>query len=153
MSEDEIIDLIFNQGPKQTGFSKKDNNEILNKLNEIERLLQYMIKTQDGKDGRSTYSRNGLCEQILQSTYVIIDEYYSGIGKNYFILDLEDNRKFVTFKDTMDLLNMHFSLAKDEQDLENKLPKRLFPLFRFMRRSGLIYFDYEKKRYFIVDYK
>ncbi|AAK42542.1 hypothetical protein SULI_00985 [Saccharolobus solfataricus] len=151
MSEDEIIDLLFNtQRDIRQGITiKKENNEVLNKLNEIEKLLQYLIKNKE----RASQQNGSLCEQVLSSTYVILDENMGDIPRKYFIIDLNSSRKLVTFKDTIDLLNLYFSQTINEQDLDDKLPKRLVPLFRFMRRNGLIYFDYDKKRYFIVDYK
>ncbi|ACP37078.1 hypothetical protein [Saccharolobus islandicus] len=151
MSEDEIIDLIFNnqRDIRQGTAIRKENNEVLNKLNEIEKLLQYLIKSKE----RGVQQNGSLCEQILSSTYVILDENNGDVGGKYFIIDLDSSRKLVTFKDTIELLNFHFSQTVNEQDLDDKLPKRLIPLFRFLRRNGLIYFDYDKKRYFIVDYK
>lgn len=151
MSEDKIIDLIFNnqRDIRQGTAIRKENNEVLNKLNEIEKLLQYLIKSKE----RGVQQNGSLCEQILSSAYVILDESIGNISRNYYIVELDSSRKFITFRDTIELLNFYFSQNINEQDLEDKLPKRLVPLFRFMRRNGLIYFGYDEKRYFIVDYK
>ncbi|QGA53538.1 hypothetical protein GFS03_02485 [Sulfolobus sp. E5-1-F] len=151
MSEDEIIDLIFNnqRDIRQGTTLRKESNEVLNKLNEIEKLLQYLIKSKE----RVVQANGSLCDQVLSSSYLIIDENIRNISKNYFVVELDSSRKFITFKDTIELLNFYFSQTINEQDLDDKLPKRLVPLFRFMRRNGLIYFDYDKKRYFIIDYK
>ncbi|QXJ34685.1 hypothetical protein [Saccharolobus shibatae] len=151
MSEDEIIDLIFNnqRDIRQGTAIRKENNEVLNKLNEIEKLLQYLIKSKE----RGVQQNVSLCEQILSSAYVILDDSIGNISRNYYVVELDSSRKLITFRDTIELLNFYFSQTINEQDLDDKLPKRLVPLFRFMRRNGLIYFDYDKKRYLIVDYK
>jgi hypothetical protein len=145
MNQDDILDLIFNQGSSYQ--NKRESKEIMAKLDEIERLLQYLIKNNRNFNER----RDNLCEQVLTSSYAIT-EGYSSLYKNYFYIKLDENRLLVTFKDTIDLLNMYFSSIKDEE-IESKIPKRLVPLFRFMKRNGLIYFDHESRTYKIIDYK
>jgi len=151
MNEDELIDLIFNQGSKfQQSKKESRDREILDKLDEIEKILQYLVKSYSTKNLNHGGS---LCEQVLSAGYTILDEDNGKISKNYFVIELDNNRKLIAFVDTIELLNFYFSQSKDEQELEVKLPKRLLPLFRFLKRNGLIYFDYDKKKYVIIDYK
>ncbi len=150
MNENELIDLIFNH--EYRSYNGKSTNEVLKKLDEIEKLLQYLIKV---SGERNYQQKNSLCEQILSSTYLVIEESQSLRlnSKNYFSMKLDNSRTLITFVDTIQLLNMYFSAYTDDEKLENNLPSRLLPLFRFLRRNGLIYFDHTYKKYMMVDYK
>ncbi|WP_373468357.1 hypothetical protein [Acidianus infernus] len=66
---------------------------------------------------------------------------------NLVKIPFDDERSIVTFRDTIELLLSLFSIYKEEENIEDKIPKRLLPLFILLKRSGLIYFDWKDKKY------
>lgn len=140
----ELLNILLGGDVKVNELKTKssvDYETILDKLNEIDNKLQLLLKSKTSKP---------LCEQILEKTFVILsDENLDPkLNPSLFILDLEGGRVLVTFKDTMDLLQTYFQVYK--KDIENKIPRRLFPLFTFLKRNGLIYFDHETQTYKLV---
>jgi hypothetical protein len=128
-------------------YSKSDV-EILRRLNDIESMLRQVIKSVGSSDRRLT--ENSLCEQVLEKGFVILEGH--GINKNLhpslFVLPLDEGRILVTFKDTIDLLIALFE--KFGENVETNIPKRLLPLFSFLRRSGLIYYNHVSRRYELI---
>ena len=138
----ELLNFLLN-GESQTtrGFKDDRLNDILRKLDEIDNKIQTLMKSKSSKP---------ICEQILERTYIIISEREIDpkLNPSLFILDLDGEKVLVTFKDTMDLLQMYFKVYKEE--VENKLPRRLMPLFSFLKKNGLIYLDHEDKVYKLI---
>ena len=138
----ELLNFLLNgESSIPKGFKDDRLDDIFRKLDEINKKVEILMKSKPSKP---------ICEQILEKTYIIVPmrEVDPKINPSLFILDLDGDRAFVTFKDTMDLLQMHFKLYKDE--VESKLPRRLMPLFSFLKKNGLIYFDHEDKVYKLV---
>lgn len=139
----ELLNFLLNNDPQpQKTFYKDDRlNDILRKLDEIDNKLQSLIRNRVSKP---------LCEQILEKTYVIVTEKEIDprLNPSLYVLDLDGEKALVTFKDTMDLLKLYFQVYKDE--VENKLPRKLMPLFTFLKRNGLIYLDHEEKTYKLI---
>lgn len=139
----ELLNFLLNNDPQpQKTFYKDDRlNDILRKLDEIDNKLQSLIRNRVSKP---------LCEQILEKTYVIVSEKEIDprLNPSLYVLDLDGEKALVTFKDTMDLLKLYFQVYKDE--VENKLPRKLMPLFTFLKRNGLIYLDHEEKTYKLI---
>lgn len=128
-------------------YSKSDV-EILRRLNDIEIMLRQVIKSVGSNDRKLT--ENSLCEQILEKGFVILEghEINKNLHPSLFVLPLDEGRVLVTFKDTIDLLIALFE--KFEENVETNIPKRLLPLFSFLRRSGLIYYNHISRRYELV---
>jgi len=138
----ELLNFLLNgesQSPR--GFKDDRLNDVLRKLDEIDNKIQILMKSKSSKP---------ICEQILERTYLIISEREIDpkLNPSLFILDLDGEKVLVTFKDTMDLLQMYFKVYKEE--VENKLPRRLMPLFSFLKKNGLIYLDHEDKVYKLI---
>jgi len=138
----ELLNFLLNgesQSPR--GFKDDRLNDVLRKLDEIDNKIQILMKSKSSKP---------ICEQILERTYLIIleREIDPKLNPSLFILDLDGEKVLVTFKDTMDLLQMYFKVYKEE--VENKLPRRLMPLFSFLKKNGLIYLDHEDKVYKLI---
>jgi len=138
----ELLNFLLNgesQGPR--GFKDDRLNDVLRKLDEIDNKIQILMKSKSSKP---------ICEQILERTYLIVSEREIDpkLNPSLFILDLDGEKVLVTFKDTMDLLQIHFKVYKEE--VENKLPRRLMPLFSFLKKNGLIYLDHEDKVYKLI---
>ncbi|BFH73594.1 hypothetical protein SJAV_15380 [Sulfurisphaera javensis] len=135
----ELLNFLLS-GEQQKNFKEKDDRmfEILNKLNEIDSKLQLLLKSKPNKT---------LCEQILEKTYIIVShkDVDPKLNPSLFILDLDGDKALVTFKDTIELLQIYFKTYKEE--VEMKLPRRLMPLFSFLKKNGLIYLDHEDKTY------
>ena len=138
----ELLNFLLNgesQSPR--GFKDDRLNDVLRKLDEIDNKIQILMKSKSSKP---------ICEQILERTYLITSEREIDpkLNPSLFILDLDGEKVLVTFKDTMDLLQMYFKVYKEE--VENKLPRRLMPLFSFLKKNGLIYLDHEDKVYKLI---
>ncbi|BAB65523.1 hypothetical protein [Sulfurisphaera tokodaii] len=136
----ELLNFLLNNEPQRI---YKDDKylEILNKLSEIDAKLQLLLKSKPNKS---------ICEQILGKTYVIVSasEIDPKLHPSLFILDLDGEKVLVTFKDTIELLKMYFMIYKDQ--VEIKIPRRLTPLFGFLKKNGLIYLDHEDMTYKFV---
>ena len=134
----ELLSFLLGGEPQSPKLKDDKLNDILRKLDEINSKIEILMKVKTSKP---------LCEQILEKTYLIVSEKEIDprLHPSLFILDLDGEKVLVTFKDTMDLLQMYFKIYKDE--IEEKLPRRLMPLFLFLKKNGLIYFDHEDKMY------
>lgn len=138
----ELLSFLLNGEPQvQRGFRDDKLNDILRKLDEIDNKIEVLMKSKSSKP---------LCEQILEKTYIIVSEREIDpkLHPSLFIIDLDGDKVLVTFKDTIELLQMYFKIYKD--DVENKLPRRLMPLFSFLKKNGLIYLDHEDKTYKLI---
>jgi len=138
----ELLNFLLNgesQSPR--GFKDDRLNDVLRKLDEIDNKIQILMKSKSSKP---------ICEQILERIYLIVSEREIDpkLNPSLFILDLDGEKVLVTFKDTMDLLQMYFKVYKEE--VENKLPRRLMPLFSFLKKNGLVYLDHEDKVYKLI---
>ncbi|BCU69027.1 hypothetical protein [Stygiolobus caldivivus] len=148
--DDEFLNyLLGNETSRKKftyNFGEERNSELMKKLDEIETMIRQLVKAVP-YDERKNNSPTVLCEQILRNEYVIVES--EKVNKNLhpllFILSLDDNKVLVSFKDTIDLLQLLFEKYGDK--IEDKLPKRLLPLFLLLRKMGLIYFDHESKSY------
>ncbi len=117
---------------------------IMKKLDEIENLIKNLMQ-HNQQGNTSQYSQ--LCERILERGYVIEDKNRRISNQNIYVIELSDGRALYTFRDTIDLLLKYFDEIHEESEIEIKLPKRLISLFQFLRRNGLIYFDYSEKKF------
>lgn len=126
---------------QRSTFKEDKLTDVINKLNDIDNKLQLLLKSKPSKS---------LCEQILERTYVIVsaDVLEPKLNPSLFILDLDSNRVLITFQDTMELLKLYFKVYK--KDVEQKLPRRLYPLFSFLKKNGLIYLDHEDMEYKLI---
>ncbi len=132
--DDKLFDLL------DPNFQNNKNTEIIKKLNEIEFMVRSLLQ-QKNREARS----NSLCENILEKTYIIINKKINeNTNPNLFILKIDNNDYLVTFRDTMELLVFYMKFG---EKIEEKIPKRLYPLFSFLKRNGLIYLDRETKEY------
>ncbi|MCY0873780.1 MAG: hypothetical protein OWQ47_02465 [Acidianus infernus] len=111
-----------------------------NNNNENLHTLTYNVKEQFKKS---------LTDEILDKGYVIMNNQNISINAhpNLVKIPFDDERSIVTFRDTIELLLSLFSIYKEEENIEDKIPKRLLPLFILLKRSGLIYFDWKDKKY------
>lgn len=99
--------------------------------------------------------KKSLADEILDKGYVIVNNQSisSNTHPNLVKIPFDSERSIVTFKDTIELLLSLFSIYKEE-NIEDKIPKRLLPLFILLKRSGLIYFDWRERKYRLtVNYK
>lgn len=133
--EDELLELLRDEGPVYKKYSDVDSQLILEKLEEILLLLK-----KSNRNGKTE------CEEILDKGFIIKDHFTKNLNPNLFAIELEDERYFVTFKDTIDLLSLYFKILKKE-DIENEIPRKLLPIFLFLKKNGLIYFDARDKEY------
>lgn len=132
--DDKLFDLL------DPNFQSNKNTEIIKKLNEIEFMVRSLLQ-QKNKETRST----SLCENILEKTYIIVNRRINeNTNPNLFILKIDNNNYLITFKDTMELLHFYMKFG---DNIEEKIPRRLYPLFSFLNRNGLIYLDRETKEY------
>ena len=138
--DDEFLNYLLGS---ETVRRKTLDDEVIRRLDEIESLLKQLVKT-------PTERKSPLLEQILNKGFVIIDgeEINKNLHPSLFVMPLESNKVLVTFKDTIDLLQLLFEKYKDE--IEDKIPRRLLPLFLFLKKSGLIYFDHETRQYKLI---
>ncbi|AWR93339.2 hypothetical protein DFR85_00680 [Acidianus brierleyi] len=132
--DDKLFDLL------DPNLQSNKNTEIIKKLNEIEFMVRSLLQ-QRSKEARS----NSLCENILEKTYIIVNRRINeNTNPNLFILRIDNNNYLITFKDTIELLYFYMKLG---DKIEDEIPKRLYPLFSFLKRNGLIYLDRETKEY------
>lgn len=143
MSSDEIEEDFLELLGDDNYYKGYDRSNVSNELvlRKLEEIL-YLLK-------KSTKIVKSDCEEILDKGFVIKDHFSKNSNPNLIAIELNDGRFFVTFKDTMDLLLLHFKIAKKE-DIENEIPKRLIPIFLFLKRNGLVYFDARDKEYKIT---
>lgn len=141
MSTDEMDEELEEMFHDETGYKRyntADTELILIKLEEILQTLK-----------RSNKGTKSECEEILDKGFVIKEHFSKNSNPNLFGIELDDGRYFVTFKDTMDLLLLYFKVLKKE-DIEAEIPRRLLPIFQFLKRNGLIYFDAKDREYKIT---
>ncbi|MFP3164936.1 MAG: hypothetical protein RXQ76_03685 [Acidianus sp.] len=107
--------------------------------NENQHMPAYSVKDQFKKS---------ITDEILDKGYIIMNNKNLSINThpNLVKIPFDDERSIITFKDTIELLLSLFSIYKEE-NIEDKIPKRLLPLFILLKRSGLIYFDWKDKKY------
>jgi hypothetical protein len=107
--------------------------------NDNQHMSAYSVKDQFKKS---------ITDEILDKGYIIMNNKNLSINThpNLVKIPFDDERSIITFKDTIELLLSLFSIYKEE-NIEDKIPKRLLPLFILLKRSGLIYFDWKDKKY------
>ncbi|MDT7875241.1 MAG: hypothetical protein RQ872_00805 [Sulfolobaceae archaeon] len=100
-------------------------------------------------NGEGNKSKIDVLYQIIDKGYVILStlDLNPSSHPSLFIIEL-DGKFLVTFKDTIELLQCLAEKYKDQ--IEEKIPKRLLPLFLFLKRNGLVYYDHESKTYKLV---
>lgn len=115
MDDDFLSYLLAGENKVARRYATNDDL-ILKRLDEIERLIR-------GLNTSKTPQKQSLCEQILEKGYIVTDQHIrSNTHPQLFVLPVGDNSSLITFRDTMDLLLVHFRLYKNEVD--NKLSKR-----------------------------
>jgi hypothetical protein len=142
---DELIDLITEHSTK---IARVNYQEISRKLDEVLYNVQLIIKLINSTYNDSTLE--GLCFQILNRGFIVKENFRSNLHPNLWSIEIESNKYFITFKDSIDLLKEYFNKYKDEDNLINNMPKRLHPIYLFMKRRGLIYYDNEERRFKLV---
>ncbi|BDC18111.1 hypothetical protein [Acidianus sp. HS-5] len=97
---------------------------------------------------KERFNNKSISDEILDKGYIIANDKNISINThpNLVKIPFDNERCIVTFKDTIELLLSSFSIYKEE-NIEDKLPKRLLPLFILLKRYGLIYFDWKERKY------
>ncbi|ARM75127.1 hypothetical protein [Acidianus manzaensis] len=132
---EEALMQLLNDDYQSFRYRNYDNELIDEKLDEILKILRKFEKP-----------KRTDCEEILDKGFIIKESFSKNSNPNLIGISLDNDRYLITFKDTLDLLLMYFKYLKKE-DIENDIPKRLLPLFLFLKRNGLIYFDARDKEY------
>ncbi|MEJ2775449.1 hypothetical protein WIW90_04340 [Sulfolobaceae archaeon RB850M] len=145
MDEDFLNYLLSSDNGK---YKRSNEDIILRKLNEIESILMKISRRID-TNGEGNKSKIDVLYQIIDKGYVILStlDLNPSSHPSLFIIEL-DGKFLVTFKDTIELLQCLAEKYKDQ--IEEKIPKRLLPLFLFLKRNGLVYYDHESKTYKLV---
>ncbi|MFP3260594.1 MAG: hypothetical protein RXQ22_06850 [Sulfolobus sp.] len=145
MDEDFLNYLLSSDNGK---YKRSNEDIILRKLNEIESILMKISRRID-TNGEGNKSKIDVLYQIIDKGYVILStlDLIPSSHPSLFIMEL-DGKFLVTFKDTIELLQYLAEKYKDQ--IEEKIPKRLLPLFLFLKRNGLVYYDHESKTYKLV---
>jgi hypothetical protein len=145
MDEDFLNYLLSSDNGK---YKRSNEDIILRKLNEIESILMKISRRID-TNGEGNKSKIDVLYQIIDKGYVILStlDLNPSSHPSLFIIEL-DGKFLVTFKDTIELLQCIAEKYKDQ--IEEKIPKRLLPLFLFLKRNGLVYYDHESKTYKLV---
>ncbi|MFP3201338.1 MAG: hypothetical protein RXR43_03635 [Sulfolobus sp.] len=144
--DDDFLNYLLSS---DNGKYKRSNEDIiLRKLNEIESILMKISRRID-TNGEGNKSKIDVLYQIIDKGYVILStlDLNPSSHPSLFIIEL-DGKFLVTFKDTIELLQCLAEKYKDQ--IEEKIPKRLLPLFLFLKRNGLVYYDHESKTYKLV---
>ncbi|MCG2909043.1 MAG: hypothetical protein L7G92_00375 [Stygiolobus sp.] len=144
--DDDFLNYLLSS---DNGKYKRSNEDIiLRKLNEIESILMKISRRID-TNGGGNKSKIEVLYQIIDKGYVILStlDLNPSSHPSLFIIEL-DGKFLVTFKDTIELLQCLAEKYKDQ--IEEKIPKRLLPLFLFLKRNGLVYYDHESKTYKLV---
>jgi len=145
MDEDFLNYLLSSDNGK---YKRSNEDIILRKLNEIESILMKISRRID-TNGEGNKSKIDVLYQIIDKGYVILStlDLNPSSHPSLFIIEL-DGKFLVTFKDTIELLQCLAEKYKDQ--IEEKIPKRLLPLFLFLKRNGLVYYDHESKTYKLI---
>jgi hypothetical protein len=145
MDEDFLNYLLSSDNGK---YKRSNEDIILRKLNEIESILMKISRRID-TNGEGNKSKIDVLYQIIDKGYVILStlDLNPSSHPSLFIIEL-DGKFLVTFKDMIELLQCLAEKYKDQ--IEEKIPKRLLPLFLFLKRNGLVYYDHESKTYKLV---
>ncbi|MFP3064174.1 MAG: hypothetical protein RXR59_01335 [Sulfolobus sp.] len=145
MDEDFLNYLLSSDNGK---YKRSNEDIILRKLNEIESIL-IKISRRIETNGEGNKSKIDVLYQIIDKGYVVLStlDLNPSSHPSLFIIEL-DGKFLVTFKDTIELLQCLAEKYKDQ--IEEKIPKRLLPLFLFLKRNGLVYYDHESKTYKLV---
>ncbi len=128
--------------------------------NDIKEVEDFMLKIINGDSYYEVHSTNdnipssykekskSITDEILDKGYIIMNDKNISINAhpNLVKIPFDNERSIITFKDTIELLLSLFSMYKEE-NIEDKLPKRLLPLFILLKRSGLVYFDWKERKY------
>jgi hypothetical protein len=144
--DDDFLNYLLSS---DNGKYKRSNEDIiLRKLNEIESILIKISRRID-TNGEGNKSKIDVLYQIIDKGYVVLStlDLNPSSHPSLFIIEL-DGKFLVTFKDTIELLQCLAEKYKDQ--IEEKIPKRLLPLFLFLKRNGLVYYDRESKTYKLV---
>jgi len=150
---DDLLEVLDSLEYRKKTNDSKASFEYLRKLEEINSNLQLLIKLiLSNNNKKEVEGDSSLCLNVLEKGFVITNDIKKrNLHPNYFILELNNNEYLVTFMDTIQLLKLYFENYSDEEELINKMSKKLLNLFYFLKRNGLIYYDREKRRYKLVE--
>ena len=142
MSLDDLIDTITKPPRKERG----DLNEVLRKLDEIERILNQLVNA--GGPRTSNYDRT--CEELFGRLYTTSSTNIAKTKPNLVALEITGGKYLVLHKDTYNYLRLVFEIYRNEDEILKHLDVSHTTLFNILKREGLIYYDAEKKCYTFV---
>ena len=141
MSLDDLIEAVAKPNRERV-----DLNDIMKKLDEIEKLLKQLT---NGTDQRS-YSYDRTCEELLGKLYVVTSTNVAKTRPNLVALEMNGGKYLVLHRDTLNYMKLIFEIYRNEEEILKHLDVSHTTLFNLLKREGLIYYDAEKKSYVFV---